>query len=127
MKHLGTVQIDTDRLVLRKFNSSDAQALFNNWVNDPEVTKFLVWSPLTSIEVAKSILSDWIDNYSDDMFYQWAIVLKENGDEPIGTINVVHMNEKIDMVHIGYCIGRRLWHKGITSEAFRGIIPFLIE
>lgn len=45
MKHLGTVQIETDRLILRKFNLSDTQALFNNWANDPEVTKFLVWSP----------------------------------------------------------------------------------
>lgn len=127
MKHLGTVQISTDRLLLRRFNSSDAQALFNNWANDSEVTKFLVWPPLASVEVAKNILSDWIDNYSDDKFYQWAIILKENGDDPIGTINVVHMNEEIDMVHIGYCIGKRWWHKGITSEAFKGIIPFLIE
>lgn len=54
-------------------------------------------------------------------------MLKENGDEPIGTINVVHMDEKIDMVHIGYCIGKMWWHKGTTSEALKGIIPFLIE
>ncbi|HAK43801.1 MAG TPA: N-acetyltransferase, partial [Clostridium sp.] len=99
MNHLGTVQIETDRLKLRKFNLSDSQALFNNWGNDIEVTKFLTWSPIMSVETAESILSDWIDNYSDDKFYQWAIILKENGDEPIGTINVVHMNEEIDMVH----------------------------
>lgn len=127
MKHLGTVQIETDRLVLRKFNSSDAQAMFNNWANDPEVTKFLMWPAHKSVEVSESILSEWIKGYSDEKFYQWAIVFKENGDEPIGTISVVHMNEEIDMVHIGYCIGRRWWHKGITSEAFKGIIPFLIE
>ena len=46
MNHLGTVQIETDRLILRKFNISDAQALFNNWTNDVEVTKFLTWSPI---------------------------------------------------------------------------------
>ncbi len=28
MNHLGTVQIETDRLILRKFNRSDSQALF---------------------------------------------------------------------------------------------------
>lgn len=127
MKHLGTVQIDTDRLVLRKFNSLDAQAMFNNWANDPEVTKFLVWPAHKSLEVSESILTDWTKSYSDEKFYQWAIVLKENGDEPIGSISVVHANDEIDMVHIGYCIGRRWWHKGITSEALKGIIPFLIE
>lgn len=127
MNHLGTVQIETDRLKLRKFNISDSLALINNWGNDEEVTKFLTWSPIMSLETAQSILLDWIDSYSDDKFYQWAIVLKEVGDEPIGTINVVHMNEELDMVHIGYCIGQKWWNKGITSEAFKGIIPFLIE
>ncbi|MDP4088566.1 MAG: GNAT family N-acetyltransferase [Bacillota bacterium] len=127
MKHLGTGQIETARLVLRKFDALDAQAMFDNWASDSEVTKFLVWPSHKSVEVSGSILSDWIKSYSDEKFYQWAIVLKENGNEPIGSISVVHMNEEIDMVHIGYCIGRRWWHKGITSEAFKGIIPFLIE
>jgi [ribosomal protein S5]-alanine N-acetyltransferase len=127
MKHLGTVELDTDRLILRKFNILDSQALFNNWANDPEVTKFLTWPHLLTVDAAHSILSDWINSYSNNRFYQWAIVLKENGDEPIGTISVVHMKEEIDMVHIGYCIGRKWWNKGITSEAFKGIIPFLIE
>lgn len=79
---------------LRKFIISDSRALFNNWANDVEVTKFLTWSPIMSVEAAERILSDWINRYSDNKFYQWAIVLKENSDEPIGTISVVHMNEK---------------------------------
>ena len=127
MNHLGTVQIETDRLKLRKFNKLDSRAVFNNWGKDMEVTKFLTWPPIMSVETAESILTKWTDSYSDDKFYQWAIILKENGNEPIGTISVVHMNEEIEMVHIGYCIGRKWWHKGITSEAFSGIIPFLIE
>ncbi len=81
MNHLGTVQIETNRLILRK--------------------------SIMSVEVAECILSDWIDSYTDNKFYQWAIVLKENSDEPIGTISAVRMNEEIDMVHIGYCIGRK--------------------
>ncbi|MEW9079566.1 GNAT family N-acetyltransferase [Terrisporobacter glycolicus] len=70
MNHLGTIQIETDRLKLRKFNISDSQALFNNWANDMEVTKFLTWSPIMSVETAESILSDWIESYSDNKFYQ---------------------------------------------------------
>ena len=37
------------------------------------------------------------------------------------------MNEKIDMVHIGYCIGKKWWHKGITSEALHQVIEFLFD
>ncbi|MGG7163605.1 GNAT family N-acetyltransferase [Clostridium ihumii] len=127
MNHLGTVKIDTDRLILRKFNMEDSSAMFSNWANDENVTKFLTWKPVKSIDIAKDILTQWVDSYSDPKFYQWAIVLKENQLEPIGTINVVHMNEEINMVHVGYCIGKKWWHMGITTEAFNGIIPFLIE
>ncbi|WP_442913557.1 GNAT family N-acetyltransferase [Lacrimispora sp.] len=58
------------------------------WANDEEVIKFLTWSPIMSAEEAERILSDWIHRYSNNKFYQWAIVLKDNCDEPIGTISV---------------------------------------
>ncbi|MGL5084674.1 MAG: GNAT family N-acetyltransferase [Clostridium sp.] len=68
-----------------------------------------------------------MDNYKKNDFYQWAIVLKEYGNEPIGTISIVDKNESLNIVHIGYCIGSKWWKKGITSEAFLGIIPFLFN
>ena len=37
------------------------------------------------------------------------------------------MNERIDMVQIGYCVGSKWWKLGYTSEAFSGIILFLFE
>ncbi len=46
-----------------------------------------------------------------EKYYHWAIVLKENGDEPIGDIAVVQMNEEVSSVHIGYCIGEKWWHQ----------------
>ena len=31
------------------------------------------------------------------------------------------------MVHVGYCIGRKWWHQGITSEALSELIRFFFE
>ncbi|MEG0549324.1 MAG: GNAT family N-acetyltransferase [Coprobacillus sp.] len=90
------------------------------------MTKFLRWTAHQNVEVTKSLMSIWIDNYINKDFYQWAIVLKEN-NEPIGTISVVDQDEKLNLVHIGYCIGAKWWNKGITSEAFSAIISFLFE
>ena len=39
MNHLGTMELETDRLILRRFTLSDSKAMFNNWANDPDVTK----------------------------------------------------------------------------------------
>ena len=38
MEHKGTIRIETDRLVLRRFTPDDAEAIFNNWASDDEVT-----------------------------------------------------------------------------------------
>ncbi len=127
MMHMGTVKIETKRLLLRRFTERDSLAAFNNWTSDETVTEFLRWPTHKTIEVTKGILKEWISSYKNKDFYQWAIVFKEYGDEPIGTISVVDKNERLNIVHIGYCIGSRWWNQGITSEAFSGIIPFLFD
>ena len=40
---------------------------------------------------------------------------------------MVDRNEDLDILHIGYCIGSKWWHMGITSEAFAAVIPYLFE
>ena len=127
MKHCGTQRLETDRLILRRYEIDDATAMFKNWASDPEVTKFLMWQTHSSEEVSKSIITDWLTQYSDEKYYHWCIVLKENGDEPIGDIAVVHMNEDVSMMHIGYCIGRKWWHQGVTSEALKAVMDYLFD
>ena len=126
MKHLGTKQIETPRLILRRFEASDAQAMFDNWASDPDVTKYLTWPAHGSIDITKWVLNDWISHYEEDTYYQWAIVPKDFG-EPIGSISVVGRNDDVEMVHIGYCIGKAWWHRGIMTETLRAVLDFFFE
>lgn len=84
MKHCGTQRLETERLILRRYKIDDAEAMFNNWASDDDVVKFLMWKPHESPEVSRGIIEEWIKRYSDGSYYHWAVVLKENGDEPIG-------------------------------------------
>ncbi len=126
MNHLGTVTLQTDRLCLRKFEISDAGPMFRNWANDPEVTKYMTWPAHSNIEVSQNYIQSLLDGYKQANTYEWGIELKEPG-EVIGSIGVVRCNEKAQSVHIGYCIGRKWWNKGITSEAFSAVIKFLMD
>lgn len=127
MRHIGTQRLETERLILRRFTADDAMAMFHNWASDDEVTQFLTWPTHSSVEVTRAVLDDWVSSYAKENFYQWAIVLKEHGDDPIGSISAVGMNDSISMVHIGYCIGRQWWHQGITSEALRTVMDFFFD
>jgi ribosomal-protein-alanine N-acetyltransferase len=126
MNHKGTKTIETERLILRKFTKDDIGPVYNNWTSDEAVTKYLRWPTHKDMSVTEKVINEWIAAYENPSYYQWAIELKSIG-KPIGSISVVDMNEKLDIVHIGYCIGSKWWHQGITSEAFSAIIPFLFE
>ena len=126
MEHKGTKTIETHRLLLRKFCAEDINAAYMNWTSDDRVTEFLRWPTHTSKKITETVIKGWIKESEKPEFYQWAIVLKDI-NEPIGTISVVDKNDDLNILHIGYCIGSKWWHKGITSEAFSAIIPYLFN
>lgn len=126
MKDLGTVTLETKRLLLRPFTPDDAPVMYHNWASDSEVTKYLTWQPHESQEASRTLLEDWAARYADPTWYNWAIVWRETG-EPIGNISVVERKEKTESYHIGYCLGQAFWHRGIMTEAFTEVIRFLFE
>lgn len=126
MKHLGTKELETERLILRRFTIKDAYDVYNNWASDKEVVKYLTWTAHDSVDVSKEILNTWISNYEKDDFYQWSIVPKDL-DQSIGSISIVQQNKLAELVHVGYCIGKRWWGEGITTEAFKRLIKFFFE
>ena len=85
MNHKGTQTIETERLILRKCRPDDAQALFDNWASDDNVTKFMTWSAYKSVEEAHGRIAYLLGEYDDENFYEWFIELKEIG-QPIGSI-----------------------------------------
>ena len=127
LNHKGTKTIETHRLILRRFTMDDAPAMFRNWAGDDAVTRHLTWPTHASAAVTELVLADWTAGYARDNFYQWAIVLKENGPEPIGSISAVRINEKIGGAVMGYCMSRDQWGKGIMTEALTALIDFFFS
>lgn len=124
LNHKGTKIIETERLMLRPYRSTDAELMFKNWASDREVAKFLTWNAHRSISDTEAIINLWLSEYNELSRYNWIIMLKEIG-EPIGSIDVVHVYDNIDAAEIGYCIGREWWGQGIVTEAFTEVIKYL--
>lgn len=126
MKHKGTESLETNRLLLRKFQLEDANQMYTNWANDEKVSKYVTWSAHTSVNVTLESLKLRVANYVDKSFYSWGIELKETG-VLIGDISVVSISEVNSTVEIGYVIGQQWWNRGYTTEAFRSVIDFLFQ
>ena len=127
MKHCGTQTLETKRLILRRFTVRDADAMYTNWASDPEVTRYLTWPAHAGVETSRAVLADWTAAYAQESCYQWAIVLKDRADEPVGSIGAVDVSDDIAAVQIGYCLGRRWWHQGIMSEALGAVMDFFFD
>ncbi len=125
MEHLGSKEIYTLRLKLRKLKEEDASMMFSNWANDKDVTYFLTWDYHHNIESSKLIINMWLNEYNDDKTYRWGIELKEN-HELIGMIDVVHYDDNNNPV-IGYVLGKKYWGHGYMSEALKGVIDYLFN
>lgn len=126
LTHTGTKTIDTERLTLRRFRMGDAQAIFDNWANDDQVTKYLSWPTHQDVDTSKAVLSDWIKAYERPETYLWAITFRED-DIPIGSISVVSHNDRLGKMEIGYCIGKAWWHQGIMTEALGAVMDYLFR
>ena len=124
MNHLGTVILETNRLVLRPFTLEDAPAMYTNWAGDPEVTRHLTWPTHDSLAVSEAILAEWVPLYAKPDYYHWAIVPRDLG-EPMGDIAAMSIKEATQAASIGYCIGQRWWHRGYMSEALGAVVDFL--
>ena len=125
MINKGTVLLETDRLILRKFKYSDAEYMFKNWGSDPKVIKFLCWPTHSDVNVSQKIINNWIEEYNNNI-YNWAIELKSI-HEAIGAISIVELDQASEAFEIGYCISSRYWNEGFTSEAFKAVINYLFK
>ena len=116
--------LETSRLLLRKFKTTDASAMFENWAGDPNVTRFLSWPPHESETESSKILHEWTEGYSNGSLCNWAITLKSD-DAPIGSIGIVSFDNEDLTAEVGYCIGEDWWNRGFTSEALAEVMRYL--
>lgn len=130
VNHVGTCELETKRLLLRRFKRDDALMVFNNWTSDEEVTRYVAWPTHRHVGETVKVLIGWERAYEYLKTYQWAIVLKET-QEVIGSIslfNIVTLHEKEEAVcEFGYCLSRKYWNQGITTEASFAVLAFAFE
>lgn len=123
MEKKGTVVLETERLILRRFTLEDAKEVFENWGSDDEVSKYVRWNTHKSIDDAIVYLESVMEKYENDEF-EWALTLKDTG-ELIGAMCAFISED--DRYEVGYNTARKHWRKGYTTEALRAVMNYLIN
>src|SRR5258705_6531942 len=112
-------RITTERLVLRQPRLDDAGRVFEEYGRDPEVTRYLTWTPLETIKQAEEflglrVLAGWLREEE----FSWAIP-RADSNMLIGMI-ACRLNEQ--GAELGFVLGRRYWNQGYVTEAARAVM-----
>ena len=139
MRHVGTQEIETPRLLLRRLTPADAPAMYRNWANDPAVTRYLRWEPHKDENETFALLTAWEELYQNPDYYQWCMVEKSTGEvfgsmsfyddtagdpEAAATWRRLGFDTSQGVWEPGYCIGRAWWGKGYTTEALNAVVDY---
>lgn len=107
-------KIETARLILRPFESADAQAAFG-WFGDPVVMRFTVTGPDKSVEQTRVRLADYQKHQRDHGFSKWLVLDARSGD-PIGDSGLLELRE-YGWIDLGFRLAQQHWGKGFATEA----------
>ncbi len=121
LEHKGSIDIKTDRLLLRKFRISDAEEVFATWTSDERVAKYTSWYAHKNMKDTNAYV-EYMVNKSDLSDYNWIIELD---NKIIGSISVCYSDDYLEIVGIGYVLGYEYWGKGYATEAAKAVIHFL--
>ena len=130
MKFLGSKQIETDRLILKR-GTMDEQKRLWEILMIPDVNRYFLTVPTKFREKLK----DWdkqekfyeedIKHANDNNVFKWSIFLKETG-ECIGRVSCQE-NDKNNLAirDVGWLIDPKYHKKGYGTEAAKAMIQFM--
>lgn len=121
MNEIGTKQLETERLVLRRFKETDAKELFEGFVNQEDFLYYTNKNPVT-LEEEKRALENINEKYKNKNYYNWLITLKSTG-QIIGAVNF-NVNLRNDSVMFNYAIDNRFTKNGYMTEALKCVKEF---
>lgn len=114
------MMIETKRLILRKWELTDADSLFE-YAKNPNVGPIAGWPPHQSVEESRAVIANVLNGAEC-----YAICEKEN-NTAIGAVELklnghTDMTEKDDECELGYWLGEPFWGRGYMPEAAEALM-----
>ena len=112
--------LETERLILRPLEISDAEAMFA-MDNNPNVHKYLWQQPTQELNETIKIIKMVQKQYEENKIGRFATIIKETS-ELIGWTGIKFVNDHVEngntnFYDYGYRLNEKFWNKGFATEA----------
>ena len=115
---------ETESVIGRKPTPADAQAMFDTYATDPEVTRYLVFKPYESIEELKKWLNYIICEWETKPGIMYLLFNRNSPDELVGSFSIGIDRFKAE---VGYLLARPYWGQGIMTEVLKHWIDWALD
>lgn len=115
--------LKTKRLRLRKAKLTDADAIFRQYAQDPEVTRYVSWRAHRSVLETREYMRMCQLAWDIGKAFHWVIERREDR-QVIGMI-VARVNA--EKWELGFVLARPHWGQGLMTEAVTAIIEWAIK
>jgi len=114
--------LETKRLLLREFQESDLEDLFE-YAKSPNVGSNAGWAPHKSQEDSSNIIKMFMEGEE-----VWALVYKEN-NKVIGSLGLHtdKLRSTEDVKMLGYVLSEEYWGRGLMAEASKAVIQYAFD
>jgi ribosomal-protein-alanine N-acetyltransferase len=121
MKHVGTQEIRTDRLLLRRFRKEDLEPFYSGYSCDPKVHAMINFGPDATKESTERFINDAVSRYDDPRFYLWAMT---KDDDVFGFIELRTIDDNTDSAELRFSFGSQWWWNGYSVETAKAVRDF---
>ena len=114
--------LETSRLLLRLPVLDDADAIFQKYAQDPEVTKYLVWRPHENSHVTKASVRRFMQCWEDGTSFPWVVVHKNDH----ALIGMIELRIEPFCADLGYVLAREYWGNGYATEMTKSVVEWAL-
>jgi ribosomal-protein-alanine N-acetyltransferase len=115
--------LETPRLTLREFRTSDASDVFEMYTRG-ELVQWLEHETMESISEAEERVSNRIKLFDNGWGYRWAITFKDDPDRVIGSCGYFSVRIATHTVEMGFDLHPDYWRQGIMTEALTAVLNY---
>jgi ribosomal-protein-alanine N-acetyltransferase len=108
---------ETPRLRLRASRLDDAEAIFAEYAQDPNVAKYVVWKPHKKISETREFLRYNDEERRAGRSYSY-VMIKKDDDRLIGMVDFRSDGG------LGYVLSQAHWGRGYMTEAVKAVVEW---
>ncbi|MGI4797085.1 MAG: GNAT family N-acetyltransferase [Janthinobacterium lividum] len=113
----------TTRLTLRSVMLEDAVTIFQTYAQDPEVTRFLTWSPHQAVTETAAYIAHCLATPAD-IGRTYVLIGRDDGKLQ-GALDLRRSTPH--RLEFGYVLGRPFWGSGLMTEALQEVVAWSLH